>query len=567
MEPARFSIGKRIRESQEELPEELRSSDSARASWKTLSNQKSKHMSYRARMALFFAGVSGMTVLVLVIVLAFNWEAQFMSYTRSNMQRYATVMAESLSETYQAEGVWNAASVKAAVDASSISSEVGVQVIDPAGVVLYDDTWSGYDASAVTLSASDSGEGEAAGAAHELEPGTGEAEAETDAEAGAAATPAEVTNTQDRRVSLAPTNTEALVTQDIVLDNGAVIGQVRLWAYGSDALLTKSDAAFRVNSYSVVIMAGLIAIAIACLMGVAVSRKLAKPIKSITNTAAQIRSGDLSARTGIVGDDEIGQLGETFDDMATSLERDLKLEHRLTGDVAHELRTPLMAMLATVEAMQDGVMPADEEHLETVAGEVRRLSRLVAAMLQLSRIENGTTPFKPERTEMLGLVRSIVSSQEQLFQDRNLQLRFVDDVNNLRHELYCDVDRDMIRQAVINIMSNALRYTPENGWVVVTVGVSGRDCIVSVEDTGMGIAKEDLARVFSRFWRSDASRERASGGLGVGLAVTKEIIDRHHGYIDVESELGKGTKFTLHIPRNQAKNQQNTPANNQEEIG
>ena len=111
----------------------------------------------------------------------------------------------------------------------------------------------------------------------------------------------------------------------------------------------------------------------------------------------------------------------------------------------------------------------------------------------------------------------------------------------------------MIRQALINLMSNALRYTPENGWVVVSLAQEGREVVVSVSDTGIGIAKEDLARVFSRFWRSDASRERESGGLGVGLAVTKEIIDRHHGFICVESELGKGTKFTLHIPRDQGR--------------
>lgn len=518
MLPARLLIGKRVDQDQEDVPEELKSSDSARASWKTLSGQKPRHLSYRARMTANFALVAGMTVLILIVVLAYNWEAQFMSYTRSNMERYAAVISESLSERYKVEGSWSPQSIEEIVEATSLSNEVGVQVIDPAGVILYDDSWP-------------------------------ETEVISSADTQSAGSDSSDMVARNRLVSKAPTNSEALVVQDIVSADGAVIGQVRMWAYGSDALLTATDAAFRTSSYSAVATAGIIAIAIACLMGVWVSRKLAKPVKSITNTAAQIRSGDLTARTGIVGDDEIGQLGETFDDMATSLERDLKLEHRLTGDVAHELRTPLMAMLATVEAMQDGVLPADEEHLETVAGEVRRLSRLVAAMLQLSRIENGTTQFKPEKTDMIGLVRSVVESQEQLFDDRGLRLRL--DVKSNRKELFCDCDRDMIRQAIINLLSNAMRYTSEGGWVVVAVDQQGRDVIVSVEDTGMGIAKEDLARVFSRFWRSDASRERESGGLGVGLSVTKEIIDRHHGYIDVESELGKGTKFTLHIPRDQ----------------
>ena len=215
-----------------------------------------------------------------------------------------------------------------------------------------------------------------------------------------------------------------------------------------------------------------------------------------------------------------------------------------------------MAMLATVEAMQDGVLPCDDERLGTLGYETRRLSRLVDAMLQLSRMENGTTKFKPQRTDVVGLVRGIVVSQEQLFADRGLRLRFNSETP--RKECYAEIDRDMVRQAVINFMSNALRYTPEGGWVVVNVSQDRTDVLISVSDTGIGIAKEELAKVFSRFWRSDASRERASGGLGVGLAVTKEIADRHHGYVSVESELGKGTMFTLHLPRENRSEQESS---------
>lgn len=517
--PAKFVIGKKIRQErpEDDIPEALKTSDGSRASWKTLSNKKSRHMSYRGKMTIMFAGVAAATAIILVAVLAVNWEDQFKSYTRSNMERYASVIADGLAESYDAMTGWSDEDVDRTVQSSSISSEVGVQVIDADGGIVYDDTWS-------------------RGVEHEDA---------SDAAASAAAA------SRSKGVSLAPTDADSVVSHEIVDSSGNTVGTVRLWAFGSDALLTKGDAAFRTTSYNAVVYAGIVAVLLACVMGVVVSRKLAKPIKSITSTAAQIRSGDLTARTGIVGDDEIGQLGETFDDMATSLERDLKLEHRLTSDVAHELRTPLMAMLATVEAMQDGVLPADEEHLETVAGEVRRLSRLVSAMLQLSRIENGTTKFNPEKTDMIRLVRSVVEAQEQLFADRGLRLKL--DVKTNRRELFCEVDRDMIRQALINLMSNALRYTPEEGYVVVSVAQEGRDVLIAVADTGIGIAKEDLARVFSRFWRSDASRERESGGLGVGLAVTKEIIDRHHGFIGVESELGKGTKFTLHIPRVQEK--------------
>ena len=116
--------------------------------------------------------------------------------------------------------------------------------------------------------------------------------------------------------------------------------------------------------------------------------------------------------------------------------------------------------------------------------------------------------------------------------------------------LFADVNPDMISEAIVNLLSNAMRYTKPDGWVVVTVAQERQDALISVKDTGIGIAKEDIPRTFSRFWRSDASREMESGGLGVGLSLTKEIIDRHNGTIAVESELGKGTTFTLRIPLN-----------------
>ena len=208
-------------------------------------------------------------------------------------------------------------------------------------------------------------------------------------------------------------------------------------------------------------------------------------------------------------------------------------------------------MQATVEAMQDGVLPADDEHFETVAAEVRRLSRLVDAMLKLSRLENGSTELKTERTDVVYLIRSLVTSQHQLFHEKGLHLRFVDE--SQYGELNADIDPDLIREAVVNLMSNAMRYTDEDGWVTVTVRQDKSDVLIAVQDTGIGIAKEDIPQTFSRFWRSDVSRERVSGGLGVGLSLTKEIVDKHNGTILVESELGKGTTFTLRIPQNRGR--------------
>ena len=173
-------------------------------------------------------------------------------------------------------------------------------------------------------------------------------------------------------------------------------------------------------------------------------------------------------------------------------------------------------------------------------------------MLRLSRIENGTTAVKLEPTDVGQLVHGLVESQEGLFKDQDLTLTYEQRASS--QELTIAADPDMLKQAVINLMSNAMRYTPEGGHVFVQVGREGQDITISVADTGIGIAEEDLSRVFSRFWRSDASRERVSGGLGVGLSLVKEIVSKHNGYIEVKSELGRGSVFTVHLPAEQPRN-------------
>ncbi len=503
---ARFVMGKEPRDD----GSEPRRSPSLGGSWKTIKRIPKGGRPYATSLSFAFALTAIMTALVLVAVLGIVWEGQFMAYTRSNMQTIANSTAESISDLYARTGELSEEVVSAAEAASSLSPDIVVQVSDSEGNVLYDDTWARADAAA--------------------QPG------------------------RRQEDNPPPTAREAVVSAQITAPDGEVVGIVRLWALGSDALLTKSDSAFRSNSYGAIATAAAIAAVIACVIGYFVSRGIARPIQRITSTAKQIRNGDLTARSGVTGTDEIGQLGETFDDMAGTIERDIKLEHRLTGDVAHELRTPLMALQATVEAMQDGVLPADDEHFETVASEVRRLSRLIDAMLRLSRLENGTTEIKIEKTDMVYLVKSLVSAQHQLFHERGLHLRFVDETPH--GELYADVDPDLIREAVVNLMSNAMRYTNEDGWVKVSLRQDRSDILIAVQDTGIGIAKEDIPQTFSRFWRSDVSRERVSGGLGVGLAITKEIIDRHNGTILVESELNKGTTFTLRIPQRQPRKQQ-----------
>ncbi len=595
MLPAKLVIGQKHKQENEA---------NSRASWNTPRSDSRPGMSYATRTVISFALTSLMTVCVLVCVIMVVWGSAFSDYTRANVIELAQLTSQKLADSYEEQGEWTLEGIYSVASSSSISEDIGLQVLDSDGTILYDDTWSLAPAAADVKkdATTDTGSADVSSANTESSNAessdsssasvdTGSAEVEsadsssdstevgsTDADASsvdtsstdstdtssadADSTSSSITSTDsgssagekttlefDRHglVSTAPTDQEGAVTEAILTSDGQKVGQVRLWVLGSDALLTKTDSAFREKTIDAMLLAAIIAVVISLFIGFLVSRMLTNPIRRITGTAKQIRDGDLSARTNLRGDDEIDQLGETFDEMATSLEKDLKHERRLTSDVAHELRTPLMAMLATVEAMQDGVYPTDDEHLETVASETRRLARLVQQMLDLSRMENHTAPLNLESVDVVELVRGVVNAQEPLFVQRDLRLRFADETQGKCPLL--ELDPDMITQAVINLMSNAMRYTPEGGWVVVSVSLDRKHVMISVSDTGIGIAKEDLSRIFGRFWRADASRAREAGGLGVGLAVTKQIIERHHGFIAVESELEKGTTFTIHLPR------------------
>ncbi len=495
---------------------DAREEDSNVSSYNTIKRQPRSTLKYSTRMTLAFALTAVMTAVVLSAVLAYVWGQQFQTYTRANMQRMVEQAAARLSQQYDDGKGWTEEMLNYVETSSGSMKEVGIRVVDGEGNVLYDDSYAGPDQRIHSIG--------------------------------------------QPQVYLFPEDEDAVVSADIYAgkneggEDAKRVGTITYWSVSSEGLLTQSDSSFRSSSYGAIVTAASLAVIFACIIGVFVANSLAKPIKRITSTAAQIRNGDLTARTDITGADEIGRLGETIDDMATSLERDIKLEHRLTSDVAHELRTPLMAMQATVEAIQDGVLPANQETLATVSIEVRRLSRLVDAILRLSRMENGKTPLDIQKSDVVMLVENLVMAHRQLFQDSGIDLVFE---NNTGHDTFiAEIDPDLIREALVNLMSNAMRYTNEGGTVTVRLARGRRDVLISVQDTGMGIAKEDIPRVFSRFWRSDASRERAAGGLGVGLSLTKEIVDRHNGTISVDSEEGVGTTFTLNLPITHRKTRQ-----------
>ena len=292
-----------------------------------------------------------------------------------------------------------------------------------------------------------------------------------------------------------------------------------------------------------VFTAGAIALLLSVILGIYFAVGIARPVQRISDTASAIKEGNLSARTGLSGDDQLGQLGQRFDEMADAIERDRDLERQLIGDVAHELRTPLMAIQATVEAIQDGVFEADEEHLNTISFETRRLGRLVEALLHLNRLENGTTEVKRDLVNLSSVVGGLSTTHEALIESSGIMF-FTDVAPNVM----IVGDQDLISQAVANLLSNAVRYTPENGMVTVELTRENGYAKISVRDTGVGISDEDMKKVFSRFWRADVARQSVDGGLGIGLALVKEVVDQHFGDVSVSSTLGEGSTFVMRSP-------------------
>lgn len=463
-------------------------------------------LSYTARVTLSFALIAAMTALVAIGVVSFVWEQHFQTYTRDNMESIATITADQIADRYEESGRFDGETVYPARTMLAMTPGIGIRVVN--NTVPYDGTSSAsvpFDSTRLSASSNQNG----------------------------------VSGT-----SLAPKNPspDQMATATIEVD-GQAVGSVNVWVLGSDTLLRSADEEFRNNSYQAMAIATIVAIVLASCCGFLFARSLVNPINRITKTAREIKEGNLSARTELRGDDEIAELGETFDEMAESVEKDRELERRLTTDVAHELRTPLMAIQSTVEAMVDGVFEADQERLETVNSEVQRLGRLVSALLSLSRLENRSTPMKEEVVDVGELISSIVATHEAFVADSGLTLTY-----EMEKNVLVKGDADMIRQATANLISNAVRYTPEGGHITVKVSRGDIMAAIAVRDTGIGLSPEERKMVFSRFWRADAGRARSSGGLGIGLAVVKEIVDRHRGWVQVEGKKNEGACFTIHLP-------------------
>jgi len=300
--------------------------------------------------------------------------------------------------------------------------------------------------------------------------------------------------------------------------------------------------------------ASVTALVAALAVSIFVSRRVVTPIRQMMQASRHIAAGHYRERVEVTGEDELGQLAQSFNQMATTLEQTEAMRRELIANVAHELRTPLSSIKGFMEGLIDGVLPAQPGTYQQVYREADRLQRLVNDLQELSRVEAGEFELNRRPLTIGDLIQQTADRLCPQFEEKEVALK-VELPDGLPPVL---ADEDRLNQVLLNLVGNALQYTPGGGTVTIsaeasnsaqhTVGLRSQ-LVISIRDTGIGIAPEHLPHLFTRFYRVDKSRSRAGGGSGIGLTITRHLVEAHGGHIWAESEGdGQGSTFSFSLP-------------------
>ncbi len=333
-------------------------------------------------------------------------------------------------------------------------------------------------------------------------------------------------------------DTELALSTPIEVE-GQAVGVLLIPAEGAVHEPLEADFLRQVNRS--LLWAGLAAGAVALVLGLLLARQLTAPLRALTQAAHRLAAGKAS-QVEVRGRDELGELGQAFNEMAQSLARQEALRRNLMADIAHELRTPLTVIRGDLEALLDGIYEPTPEALASLQEESLLLSRLVDDLRALAQAEAGQLRLERERTDLAELLRGIVAAFDLQAESQGqiLTLNLPPDLSPV------DADAQRVRQVIVNLISNALRHAAtEGGRVHVSASQHPGEVQISVVDNGPGIPAEDLPYVFDRFWRGKRGRVE---GSGLGLAIARELVRAHGGRIWVKSESGKGSGFHFTLP-------------------
>jgi signal transduction histidine kinase len=285
----------------------------------------------------------------------------------------------------------------------------------------------------------------------------------------------------------------------------------------------------------------------AIIVGYLIARSLTKPIANISQAAKNFTQGNYDSRTSATGNNEIGNLGHTFNMMAESLQQIEQNRRNFLASVSHELKTPVTSIQALSETILDGLAPKPEQqqrYLTTILQETKRLGRLISDLLDLSQLEADELSIVCEKINLQTWLLIETDKIEPLLLQKQITLH-MDMPEELPH-IWGDADR--LGQVFTNLLTNAIRYSPEQSIITISFFAAKEHIAISIRDTGSGISPDDLPYIWDRFYRVDKSRARTCGGTGLGLAITKKLVQAMQGDITVISTLGKGSTFTVTLP-------------------
>ncbi len=330
-----------------------------------------------------------------------------------------------------------------------------------------------------------------------------------------------------------------VLTEPLVVD---VDGERRTVGHLQVARLLDNQAAVMQQLSLILIFTGIAAVSLSLFLGALVINRLLQPLDNITEAALQISgANDLSRRLPDPGRrDEIGNLTMVLNRNLERLEQLFHVRQRFLADVSHELRTPLTTIRGNVDLMRR-IGEADPEILDVVQEELERMTRLVGDLMLLARADTGGLPIQQQLVQLDTLFLDVYRQVRSIDQKVHISLEEVDQVGVLG-------DSDRLKQLILNLVDNAIKYTPTGGRVMMGLSKSDGRAQLVVQDTGIGIPPEDLPHIYDRFYRVDKARTRAQGGSGLGLSIAKWIVEAHQGKIEVESVVGEGTTFRVYLP-------------------
>jgi two-component system sensor histidine kinase BaeS len=456
----------------------------------------------RLRLALTHALVAALAIVVVAVVVDVSGERRFDGYLSDVRERSNAAVVQALQETYQAGVGWDAQAIFALSEAARLS-EVNLAVYSPEGRLRF--TVQGIRGHGQDVTEDATGNG-------------------TDVGPSATATPVSA-RTFDIRSYPVVVDQEKVATVEVyALRDPRVAAES---AY-EDAL--KRD----------LVLGAVLAAALALLISVLVSRRITGPLKELTDAAADVAAGNLEVRVAPRGEDEVASLASAFNTMADALARDEQWRRDMTTDLSHELHRPLATIQSRIEALEDGAIPATPENLRVIGDEVERLGRLLGALGILNELESEDFDVEVDRIDLGEVAGDGLARVEAEATRRQVTLApdlAVAPVNG---------DRDRLLQVVVDLLDNALKFTPVGGTVTLAVATSGRSAVLSVSDTGPGIDAVDLPFVFDRFYRSHSAR--GIQGAGLGLTIVKGLVEAHGGTVDAAGGAGGGAVFTVRLP-------------------